>query len=291
MFHTRGNVLACVTSGRWRRGIAVVLTVFFAGLLAGERTGESADRQQPDVLSIIAHSVDANNADWAAAPHYDFKERDRGPRGTKAFRVMMILGSPYYQLVAANGKPISAQQQAEERKRLLSTIARRRAESPRESAARVAKYQRDRARDHLLMSQLSKAFDFAFVRRQNLLGHEVYMFNATPRRGYRPPNTETEVLTGMEGTLWIDSQTFQWVKVEAHVVHPVSIEGFLARVEPGTFFELERSPMPDGIWLPSHFAMRSRAKVLYAFNRRTQEDETYSDYQPTPAAMQEAQAK
>lgn len=34
----------------------------------------------------------------------------------------------------------------------------------------------------------------------------------------------------------------------------------------------------DGIWLPRHFAMKSRAKVLFLFTNNTQEDETYFDY-------------
>jgi hypothetical protein len=47
----------------------------------------------------------------------------------------------------------------------------------------------------------------------------------------------------MQGKLWIDKDSFQWVKVEAQVMHPVSIEGFLAKVEPGTHFELEKEPV------------------------------------------------
>jgi hypothetical protein len=43
----------------------------------------------------------------------------------------------------------------------------------------------------------------------------------------------------MEGTLWIDKKTFQWVKVEATVIRPVSIAGFLAQVQTGRRFELE----------------------------------------------------
>jgi hypothetical protein len=86
------------------------------------------------------------------------------------------------------------------------------------------------------------------------------------------------VLKGMRGELWIDVKTFQWVKVEAHVVKPVSIAGFLARVEPGTRFELENMPVDDGVWLPRHFAMQSHAKILMLFNKKSQENETYSDY-------------
>ena len=80
----------------------------------------------------------------------------------------------------------------------------------------------------------------------------------------------------MAGTLWIDTKTLQWVKVEAHVVRPVAIEGFLARVERGTYFELEKAPLSDGTWQFEHFAMRARAKVLFLFNHRSAVDETYS---------------
>ena len=59
----------------------------------------------------------------------------------------------------------------------------------------------------------------------------------------------------------------------------VSIGGLLARVEPGTRFELEKAPVPDGVWFASHFSMKSDAKVLHVFNHSSQDDETYFDYQ------------
>ena len=109
-------------------------------------------------------------------------------------------------------------------------------------------------------------------------GFEVYVLKATPRKGYKPPDRDSEVLTGMEGTLWIDQRTFQWVKVEAHVFHPVKIEGFLATVEPGTRFELEKRPVSGDIWMASHFSMRSNAKVLLLFPHKGEEDDLYFHY-------------
>jgi hypothetical protein len=65
------------------------------------------------------------------------------------------------------------------------------------------------------------------------------------------------------------------------VIHPVSIEGFLAEVEPGTRFELENLPVGDGsTWQASHFSMRSNAKVFHVFARESSEDDTYTDYSP-----------
>src|SRR6185312_15629260 len=79
-------------------------------------------------------------------------------------------------------------------------------------------------------------------RKQPFASREAYVLRATPRRGYVPPTLEARALTGMQGTLWIDTETFQWMKVTADVTHPVSIEGVLAQVEPGTSFTLENVP-------------------------------------------------
>jgi len=234
---------------------------------------------QPDVATIIQRSVEANNVDWEAAPHYDHFERDRQPDGgAKTNEVIMILGSDYYRVVAVNDKPLSPDEQAAEQQRLEQVIAQRQSESPAQRAQRIAKYEKDRKRNHMLMDQLTVAFDFKLLGEQKLGPHDVYELEATPRPGYKPPNIETKVLTGMRGKLWIDKQTYQWVKVEAEVIHPVSIVGFLARVEPGTRFELEEMPVDDGIWLPKHFSMKAYAKVLFFFSHKTQEDETYFDY-------------
>jgi hypothetical protein len=89
---------------------------------------------------------------------------------------------------------------------------------------------------------------------------------------------QAQVLTGMEGKLWIDTKTFQWVKVQAKVIRPVSISGFLATVLPGTRFELEKAPVGDGIWEPAHFSMKSQAKVFFLFNHRSQENDEYFGY-------------
>ena len=239
----------------------------------------SCSAQRDTAASIIEGSVEANARDWQAAPDYDYFERDRQPGGgTKTYEELMISGSPYERLVAVNGTPLSPQQHAQEQQKFQAAIVQRRNESEQERADRIAKYEKDRKRDHLLMEQLTRAFDFMLLGEQKLDAYDVYVLKATPRADYQPPNMETEVLKGMQGKLWIDKKTFQWVKVQAQVIHPVSIEGFLAQVEPGTRFELEKMPVQNDIWLPKHFAMKSRAKILFFFTHKSQTDETYYGY-------------
>lgn len=248
-------------------------------------SGAGLSAPRPDVSQIIAKSVAANQRDFNAAPGFNYKERDRtADGGSKTYEVMMIEGTPYQRLIAVNGKPLSADQNAEEQKKLEQATADRRSESSADRQKRIEKYEKDRKRNNEMMAQLTKAFNFTLAGQRRVRGFTVWMLKATPRPGYNPPNMETQVLPGMEGELWIDQKSYNWVRVTAQVIHPVSIEGFLAQVEPGTQFELEKSPVGGGIWEPSHFAMRSNAKVLHMFSHNSSDDETYFEYRKVGGA-------
>jgi len=255
----------------WR----IVLLLLCAGLLS---PAAAAAAQPSEVQTIIERSIQANERDWKAAPLYNFAEREALRGGTRTYEEIMLDGSPYERLIAVNGAPLPDAQQAEELSKFESEAAERRAESPQERVERIARYERSRKRDHLLLGQLTAAFNFTLVGERKLGDFQVYELKAMPRAGYQPPEMDAQVLRGMEGTLWIDTRTFQWVKVTARVIRPVSIGGFLALVEPGTQFELEKMPVQDDVWLPKHFDMRARAKILFLFSHRAGKDETYFDY-------------
>jgi len=196
----------------------------------------------------------------------------------------MLYGTPYDRLIAVNGHNLTGARQKEEQDKYEKAVSEREHESAEERSRRIAKYEADRKRDHTLIQQMTAGFDFHLLGKRTLNGFNVYVLKATPRRGYKPPDRDSEVLTGMEGTLWIDQKTFQWVKVEAHVFHPVRIEGFLAEVEPGTNFEVEKRPVSDDIWMASHYSMKANAKIMLLFSHRDQEDDTYTNYRKASQA-------
>lgn len=244
-----------------------------------------------DVQDIIRKSVAATQADWKQAPNFAFKERDivskkDRSKKTKTYEVLMIDGSPYNKLIAVNGRPLSKEEQQAEEEKLKTEIVNRQHEGPRDRKRRVAKYQRERAQDQALMREMAEAFSFRLAGETKLDGHDVYEFQATPKPGYVPKSRETKVLTGMKGTLWVDKQTYHWVKVEAQVTRPVSFYGFFAKVGPGTRFELEQEPVGRGVWMPKHFAMRVNASALGFINENSTDDETYSDYRPMRQALE-----
>ena len=234
---------------------------------------------QPDMRAIVEKSVAANDEVFKMAPDFNYKERDREKGHTKTYQVTMIDGTPYQRLIVLDGKPLSGSQFQEEQKKEQQARSERRSESPEKRNQRIQKYQRDRQRDHEMIQELTKAFNFTYMGQQRVRGFSVYALKATPRPGYQPSSMQARVLTGMQGSLWIDQKTYRWVRVSARVIHPVSIEGFLAEVEPGTQFLMETSPVTGGMWQISHFAMKSQAKILHMVTRGSQEDDTFFDYQ------------
>jgi hypothetical protein len=266
--------------GMWARAGLLVSAVVFVAL-------PNAFAQQPNVQEIVEKSVAVNHADFEAATHFNWTEIDRNGKGSKKYRVTMIEGTPYYRLMGLNGKPLSAAQNAQEQQKEQQVIAQRRSESSAERQKRIEKFEKERRRDNAMMQEMTKAFNFTLVGTRKARGYNVYVLKATPRPGYKPTSMETQVLPGMHGELWIDQKAFHWVKVTAQVIHTVSIEGFLAQVQPGTRFELDNAPVGNGsIWQVAHFAMRSNAKVLYMFDRTSREDDTYSDYEPINSSGQ-----
>jgi len=238
----------------------------------------SANLATPDVSEIIRQSVAANHRNLVASADFDHCERVITRDGTKTYDVTMVMGTPYQRLTEINGQPLSDENQQREKQKLDAARAARERESADERATRLGKDDKDRRRNRLLLDQLPEAFTFTLEGEQKVGHFDAYVLRATPRRDYQPPTLESQVLTGMEGRFWIERNSFQWIKAEAAVVRPVSIASFLARVDPGTQFALEQTPVNSDVWMPAHFSMRTRGRLLFLLKQRTQVDATYYDY-------------
>lgn len=251
-------------------------SVFFAGVLP--LLPAICRAQDTSAARVIVHrSVQANDADWKAQPDYSFRRSDVQGSLRQTFEVTMLKGSPYERLVALNGKPIEPGQERQEQAKFEREARARENETRRQREARIARYKSDRASENFLMRQMASAFTFHLTGEEETGGVDCYVLKATPNRAYRPPVEKARALTGMQGRMWIDKVHYHWVKIQAQVTKPVAFGLFLARVKPGTRFELEQTPV-GGVWLPKKFIQAVNASVLgfYAIQSR---DETYwSDY-------------
>ena len=249
--------------------LLVVLT-----LLAAPSPGGTT----PDPNDIIQQSVGASHRNLTMAPEFDYFERQLKSDGSKTYAVTMMNGTPYRRLTEMNGQPLSADDRRREQQKEDAARAARAHEGPDERAKRLDKYARDNKRNRLIIDQVTQAFDFARENDQSVGGYDTYVLHATPRPSYQPPSLEAEVLAGMEGRFWIEQKSYQWLKVEVTVIRPVWIAGIVAKVETGTQFTLEQSPVASNVWMPAHFTMKTRGRLFLLFKQRSQIDATFFDY-------------
>jgi hypothetical protein len=239
----------------------------------------AAAQLAPD--EIIRRSIAANEKDWNEGPSFSHLDRtiERKAEGTTdhTYQVTMMEGSPYRRLVAIDGQSLNAVRQHQEDQKERHELARRRSETRDERDFRIRKYEKDREQDHLLMTQMAVAFNFRLAGDDTIYGHPVYVLDAEPKPDYKPVNREAKVLTGMRGRLWVEKQRFHWVKVQAEVIHPVSFGGFLAKVGPGTKFELDKEPISGEIWEPKEFSVQVNASVLF-WSHNSSTTDVFSDY-------------
>ena len=262
--------------------LLLVVTAAATGMLSFAAT--------PNPEEIIRKSITATKSDWAAASKYSYLDRDveskrHDPRMSKTYRVLMIDGSPYNFVTAIDDRPLSPEEKVAEQRKLQRASEKRQKESERERQKRIEKYRKDSERNHEMLQEMVDAFQFHVSGEAQVDGHACWVLDAEPKPGYEPSDHEGRVLKGMKGRLWIDKASYQWVKVHADVVKTVSFYGFLAKVGPGTEFDLEQTPVADDIWMPKVVNVRVRASALGFFNEDSEGHDTYRDYQPMPQAL------
>jgi hypothetical protein len=246
-------------------------------------------QSQPSAAEIIRRSVATNTADWKAQLLYAHREADTKStidasgratiHSSKTYDVMMIEGSPYNRVIAINNEPLAPKQAQQEEKKLHAEIQKRHSESATEREQRLSAFRSERSEEHLLMEQMAKAFLFKLVGEEKIGNVDCYVLDAAPDPNYNPPVQKARVLSGMKGKMWIEKTQFHWAKVQAEVIHPVEFALFVAKVKPGTSFELQQSPVGN-VWLPCQFIENVNASVLGVYSMRTREQERYFDYRP-----------
>jgi hypothetical protein len=285
----------CPPGRKYIQFTAIFLALGFSFAVTGAASPVGQDLSASE---IVRRSVAVNTADWKAQPNFVHREQDvkskensNGEvtgRQEKTFEIRMIDGTPYERLIEINYEPLDRAQNQQEQNKLKRETASRRHESGAERRERLNKYQSERAEEKLLMDQMADAFRFTLTGEEDIDGVSCYVLDAKPDPKYRPPNQRARVLLGMRGRLYIDKAGFHWVRVQAQVISPVEFGIFLARVKPGTSFELDQAPVGDA-WLPKHFVQSVNTTVLGVYEMRNKEEELYSDYRPLHASAQSKQ--
>jgi hypothetical protein len=127
----------------------------------------------------------------------------------------------------------------------------------------------DADNDTITVSKFLAASEFSNLREELLQGRTVYAFNFQPRPGFRPKGKAEQILQRLGGTIWVDEQSQELARLEAHLLGDFRVlGGLLASVSKGASFVFENQCVNNEVWLPSYGEAHYDSRILLRGKRR-----------------------
>jgi hypothetical protein len=248
-----------------------------------------------DLPAIVKAATAAINSDWAADPKYACVETDEvrknGKTTSKTFEVVMIDGSDYHLPLAVDGVPLPPDRAKAELVKLRQEAERRKGESESARSRRIAAWKKEHDENGEFLLDFAKVFEFQLTREEVKDGHPAWVLGATAKPDFAATTRAERVLTGMEGTAWVDKASLHPVRVECDVLKPVPVFGALASVLPGTHIAIRMTPVSDSVWLIDEVSMTLNVAKLKMFKSSESTRSTYTQYRLNGPALEELLAK
>lgn len=189
-----------------------------------------------------------------------------------------------------NGKPLGADAEAAERKRLRDL-----ASSPSDFAKHVKTDQTGKKLAIELIRLLPDAMLYTTAPGQadarSSTGAPLVVLDFQPNPAWHPPTTASEALTGIHGRIWIEASSSFVTRLDGEIFRSVNIGwGMVAHVYPGGKISLEQSNIGGNRWLYSHFIEQARVRALMVKTLDVRTEISTSNYQPLPGPLTYQQA-
>jgi len=227
--------------------------------------------QTPSPVDIIRKSVEIDRRNWQRAKDYTFlqqvERREYGRDGklksseSQTFDVLILDGTPYERKIAVDGKPLSAKEAQKVQREFDKERARRLSETPAQRQKRLSAEESAHAKTRAFALEIPDAFTFTLIGQDTLEGQPVWIIDAEPKPGFRGKAPHSDLLPKFRGRVWVEQKDFQWVKMEAQTIAPVSFGWFLARLAPGAVITFRQTRINSEIWLPRQVQMRLDARL------------------------------
>jgi hypothetical protein len=183
---------------------------------------------------------------------------------TEIFELTFYKGNRLRRLIEKNGKPLTADQEADENKRIekeIRKIEKKEAEKEKKKEnAEEADFDSNR---RPTIADILRASKLLNPRRERYRNRDVIVFDYEPLPGYKPQKDYEKIFGKMAGALWVDAADKQVARVEARLVEPYKIAGGLvASLKTGGSFVLEQDRVNNEIWLPTRADLNLGIKVF-----------------------------
>ncbi|HUR36614.1 MAG TPA: hypothetical protein VM009_02280 [Terriglobales bacterium] len=185
-----------------------------------------------------------------------------------------------------NGRQLTPGERAKEDERLDLVVT-----DPEELSKKRSDQDADRNRTLQLVRALPDALRYTYDGSQLIQGREAIRLKFTPNPDFSPTSKETYGLKAAAGTLWIDKEQTQIIRMEAELTENVYIGwGILGHINKGGRLELEQSLLPGNAWRISKLNIEATGKAFFFKTIRIKQRQSGWDYKPVPNSLTVAQA-
>ncbi len=187
-------------------------------------------------------------------------------------------------LTERDGRPLTAEEDSAERTRLNDLIA-----SPEAFAHHTRHEQSDSKMEVDLLRLMPEAMLWSYAEGQPQLpsppggAAALVVLDFKPNPKWSAPTLESEMLTGIEGRVWIDPQTRRMVHLQADVFRAINIGwGFVAHVYPGGTVTALQANAGGQRWILNHIDEKVTLRALLVKNVKQRMVLDTADFQPVP---------
>ncbi|HXJ94511.1 MAG TPA: hypothetical protein VMT20_16820 [Terriglobia bacterium] len=237
---------------------------------------KAVDKNQKAIEKLLEqYTCDKTQTEFEVDSHGAVKQK-----GTKEYEVFYLGGDEVDRLIAKDGKPLSPDEDHRESERV-----QKRARDYENKQVKIARQpddagQKRRDKDDVQISDFLRIDRFTNPRRETFRGHEVIVFDFEPNPSYKPSTTVERLLHEFEGSVWIDEQARDVVRLEGYLNGSFKLAGGLfASVQKGSAFTFEQAKINDEVWMPSYLEAHVNAKLLLVKGLSGNFTERYSNYQ------------
>ncbi len=177
-------------------------------------------------------------------------------------------GNRLRRVVEKNGKPLSADQQADEDRNVQKRVAEIDKELAKKEAKDALQKESQTAEEQdnrISIAELLRASNLTNPRRERFREREVIVFDFEPNPNFDYKNAKSflKFFGKTAGVMWIDEKDEQVARIEAVLSDNFKIGGgILANLKKGASFVLEQERVGGEIWLPSVADINLSVKVL-----------------------------
>jgi hypothetical protein len=182
-------------------------------------------------------------------------------------------------LIAIGGKPLTADADKADLARLDNM-----AQHPELQEHLRKNEQEETGRVNHILSLLPDALVYRFEAMAPCPSGQCYRLSFKPNPNFNPPDIEANILTGVDGEVWIDQAQERLVRLDATFIKNVDIGfGILFKLNKGGTVSLQQTNIGNNDWELSGLTMHVTGKILMVksfSNQVTQEMYRYSPVAP-----------